>query len=289
MIRRFCGVALLLAGCAAVAQSPKVSDGRGAVYAWEQPPQRIVSLVPSLTESVCALGACGALVGVDRFSNEPASVQALPKLGGLDDARVEAIAVLRPDLVLAAPSARVVERLRGLGIRVMVFDTQSHADVQRVLKSLAEVLGVPGRDRQVWAGVEQALADAAARVPQVWRGGRVYFEVEATPYAAGAGSFIGETLSRLGLDNIVPASMGPFPRLNAEFVVRAQPLIVMASRANLSAMPARPGWSALLALRDGRACGFAEAPYELLVRPGPRVGEGAALIVDCLVRLEAGK
>ena len=70
------------------------------------PPQRIVSLVPGLTESVCALGACARLVGTDRYSNWPASVAALPKLGGLDDAQVERIAALKPDLVLIAPSAR---------------------------------------------------------------------------------------------------------------------------------------------------------------------------------------
>ena len=74
------------------------------------PPQRIVSLLPSITESVCALGACARLIGVDRYSNWPDSVKALPQLGGLDDPAIERIVGLKPDLVLAAPSSRATDR-----------------------------------------------------------------------------------------------------------------------------------------------------------------------------------
>jgi len=88
-----------------------VRDDRGAALLFPAPPARIVSLVPSLTESVCALGACARLVGTDRYSNWPAEVLKLPKLGGLDDAQVERIAALAPDVVLAAPSARIVAPL----------------------------------------------------------------------------------------------------------------------------------------------------------------------------------
>ena len=119
------------------------------------------------------------------------------------------------------------------------------------------------------------------------RGQRVYFEVSSAPHAAGAASFIGETLARLGMANVVPPALGPFPQLNPEYVVRAGPDIVMASRRELDAMPSRPGWQALRALRDGRSCGFAPGRYELLVRPGPRLGEAALLIADCLHGLGA--
>jgi len=100
-------------------------------------PARIVSLVPSLTESICALGECARLVGTDRYSNWPEPVRTLPKLGGLDDAQVERIAALKPDLVLAAPSARAVERLEGVGLKVIVLHSRSHQDVKRSLQLLA--------------------------------------------------------------------------------------------------------------------------------------------------------
>src|SRR6185436_4982127 len=102
------------------------------------------------------------------------------------------------------------------------------------------------------------------------RGRKVYFEVASDPYAAGAASFIGETLIKLGLGNVVPPELGPFPRLNPEYVVRAQPDIVMAAQKALDSMADRPGWPAMQALKSKprQACGFETARYELLIRPG---------------------
>jgi iron complex transport system substrate-binding protein len=249
------------------------------------PPQRIVSLVPGLTESLCALGACARLVGTDRYSNWPAAVQALPKLGGLDDAQVERIAALRPDLVLAAPSARAVQRLEALGLRVLVLHTRSHQDVRHNLLRLGAELGDEARAQQVWHQIEAQMAEAAARVPAALRGRSVYFEVESSPYAAGPASFIGETLMQLGLNNIVPAALGPFPKLSPEFVVRAQPELVIAEARNLKDMAQRPGWAALRALQRQQLCSFANERYEVLVRPGPRMGLAALQLADCLAAI----
>jgi iron complex transport system substrate-binding protein len=281
------GMALLLfVSCLQGAARAQVvlRDDRGMVLAWAAPPQRIVSLLPSLTESICALGACASLVGTDSYSNWPAAVQSLPKLGGLDDAQLERIAGLKPDLVLATPGARVIERLEALGIRVMVLRSESHADVRRTLLLLAGLLGRPDAGTLAWARIENEFRDASARVPAALRGKRVFFEVGA-PYAAGTSSFIGETLTQLRMDNIVPAELGPFAKLNPEFVVRAQPDIVMAIAREIAAMPSRPGWAGLRALQDRRTCAFEPDRYEILVRPGPRMGQAAMLIADCLGNL----
>ena len=113
-------LALLLACCAVLAWHAawalQVTDDRGVAVTLARPPQRIVSLLPSLTESVCALGACARLVGVDRYSNDPASVQALPKVGGGLDPNIEAIVALRPEVVLLATSSRAASRLESLGL-----------------------------------------------------------------------------------------------------------------------------------------------------------------------------
>ncbi len=260
-------------------------DDRGTKISFSAPPQRIVSMLPSLTESLCALHACNLLVGTDRFSNSPPSVVALPKLGGLDDAQIERIVGLRPDVVLLSTAARVIERLEALGVKVLVLESRNHADVKRSLQILAAMLGKPADGERVWASIQHDMASAAKRVPPSLRGKRVYFEVDATPYAAGASSFIGETLQTLGVSNAVAADLGPFPKLNPEHVVRMQPDIVMASEANLSDMPKRPGWSALRALKEGQRCGFGLTSYELLVRPGPRMGEAALILADCLETL----
>src|SRR5262249_59791735 len=78
----------------------------------DTPPKRIVSLLPSLTESVCELGECGRLVATDRYSNWPASVQTLPKAGGLEDVQVEEVVRAKPDIVLLAHPPRVLDRPR---------------------------------------------------------------------------------------------------------------------------------------------------------------------------------
>jgi iron complex transport system substrate-binding protein len=264
-----------------------VVDDRGRALHLSVPPQRIVSLLPSLTETVCALGACGRLVGTDRHSNHPASVAALPKLGGLDDPQIERIVSLKPDLVLAAGSSRVIDRLESLGLRVLALEPKNLADTERIIQQVAGALGDgEGPTAAVlWQTLQARIDAAAARVPAVRRGQAVYFEVDSTPYAAGPQSFVGELLARLGLANVVPASMGPFPKLNPEFVVRARPDIVMATRSAVAEMPRRPGWSSLPALQQRQACGFDVERWDPLVRPGPRLAEAADTLVACVVAL----
>jgi iron complex transport system substrate-binding protein len=286
--RHLLAAGLALAGLAAALPAARaevsVRDDRGVVVTLKAAPQRVVSLLPSLTETVCALGACALLVGTDRYSNWPPEVERLPKAGGLDDANVERIVALKPDLVLAASSARVIERLQQLGIPVAALEPKNHADLQRVIGVLGRLLGKPGADT-LWADLQRQTDAAAARVPPGWRGARVYFEVDSGPYAASPTSFIGETFARLGLGNIVPAEGGPFPKLNPEYVVRSQPELVIAGPSALQEMAQRPGWSALHALQRGRVCRFERTQADLLVRPGPRLGQAAALVADCLVRL----
>ena len=281
-------VLLSAAAGAAAAAGIRIVDDRGVAVDFAQSPQRIVSLLPSLTETVCALDACDRLVGVDRWSNWPAPVRALPRLGGLDDVQVEALLRLRPDVVLAALSHRTLARLEALGLRVVALQTERHADVQRVLATVAALLGEPARGEQAWARVQQQLAQAAARMPPALHGATVYFEIASTPHAAGADSFIGQTLAALGLHNIVPPALGPFPQVNPEFVVRARPDLLVAIAREARTLAQRPGWAALPALRAGRVCAVAEGPaWELLVRPGPRLGEAALALADCLAALPA--
>jgi iron complex transport system substrate-binding protein len=275
-------VALGLCARAASGAPAAVTDDRSHVIRLATVPARIVTLLPSLTESVVALGAERRLVGTDRYSNWPASVVALPKVGGLDDASLEHIVALHPDLVVAASSSRVIDRLEELGIPVVALRTDSLEDVHRVLLRVAQLLGVPAKGEEVWQALNARVAGAVVGVPPNLRGDRVYFEVSEAPYAASAGSFVGELLAKLGLRSAVPAELGPFPKLNPEYVVRVQPELIMSSEAALAGMRGRPGWAAVRALRDRRTCGFSSDRFDLLVRPGPRLGEAAELIVACL-------
>jgi len=262
-----------------------VVDDRGVAVSLPAPPQRIVSLLPSLTETVCAMGACARLVGTDRYSNYPASVQALPKTGGLDDANIEMIVALRPDVVLLSVSSRVTDRLTALGLKVVALEPKTYQDVQRVAAKVALVLGLPGAGEALWQRLLAQVDQAAHDMPAPARGMSVYFEVDSAPYAAGESSFIGHALSQLGLVNIVPASLGPFPKLNPEFVVRADPQVIMVSVQQDATLPARPGWARIRAVKDKRVCLFSADEGDVLSRPGPRMGEATQIMARCLRRV----
>jgi iron complex transport system substrate-binding protein len=269
----------VLAGHSAYAL--QLIDDRGVTINLAAAPKRIVSLLPSLTETVCELGSCQRLVGVDRYSNFPASLQKLPQVGGGMDPNIEMIVSLKPDVVLMSKSSRAAERLEALGIKVVALEPKSHADVQRVMLKLGQLLEVPDAAR-IWRAIDAGVSAAAQSLPAKARGMKVYFEVNQGPYAAGESSFIGETLTRLGAKNIVPAKLGPFPKLNPEYIVRANPDIIMIGQRSADGLMTRPGWQSIRAIREQRVCIFPTEEANTLVRPGPRMAEGARLMAKCL-------
>lgn len=274
---------LTLLCCLVVLQSHALQlvDDRGVTVSLAQSPKRIVSLLPSLTETVCELGACDRLVGVDRYSNFPDSVRSLPQVGGGLDPSLEAIVALRPDVVLMATSSRAGARLEALGLKVVALEPRTAADVRRVLDKVGQLLDVPDAQR-VWRAIDAGVGAAAQSLPPRARGVRVYFEVNAGPYAAGAGSFIGETLARLGARNIIGAPLGPFPKVSPEYVVRADPDLIMLSERTAQGLEQRPGWAGMRAVRGQRVCRFTSGQSDVLVRPGPRMAEAARIIARCI-------
>lgn len=258
-----------------------VTDDRGVTQHFASSPQRIVSVLPSLTETVCALGQCQRLVGVDRYSIFPEQVRRLPQVGGNLDPNIEAIVALKPDVVLVSVATRASERLQALGIPVLAMEPKSQQDVKRILGKLAQLLEVTHAE-QLWKKMEKDMMQVAASVPVSVKKMRVYFEVNNAPFAAGASSFIGETLTLLGVGNIVPPELGPFPKLNPEFIVRANPDLIMVGQRGFSAFESRPGWAAIRALREKRVCVFTPEQSDVLVRPGPRLAEAAQIMADCL-------
>jgi iron complex transport system substrate-binding protein len=283
LARLLCMGCLMICG-AALAAGVGVTDDRGKVQVFAASPQRIVSVLPSLTESVCALGACERLVGVDRYSNWPASVKKLPQVGGGLDLNIEAIVRLKPDVVLVATSSRAGERLEALGIKVLMFEPSSHSQVRTTLQQLDALLGMQ-KAQALWSQVEQDFLDATKLLPASARGAKVYFEVDRTPYAAGEASFIGQTVARLGLQNIVGASLGAFPKINPEFVVQQQPDVIVLSERHAAELPKRPGWKQLKALQNKAVCELTASEGDLVVRSGPRLGEGAKVLAQCIAKV----
>ena len=277
-------VLLLLA---ANAQALQITDDRGVTVTLSRSPQRIVSLLPSLTETVCELGQCRRLVGVDRYSNFPEAVRALPQVGGGIDPNIEAVVALRPDVVLMATSSRGAQRLEALGLKVIALEPKNSADAQRVMGKLGVLLEVPDAQR-IWRAIDAGVSAVAQSLPPSAKNTRIYFEVSRGPYGAGTTSFIGEMMLRLGLANILTPDLGPFPKLNPEYVVRANPDVIMIGALNAQGLEQRPGWAGIRALREGRLCVFSADESDVLVRPGPRMAEAARLMARCVMAKAPG-
>ncbi|MEY2620611.1 MAG: hypothetical protein RIT26_431 [Pseudomonadota bacterium] len=281
-IRRWVCAALTGLLCGLSCAQTVVSDDRGQALSFQAPPQRIVSLLPAITEMVCELGGCERLVGVDRHSNHPARVRDLPRLGGMEDTPLEALVQLKPDLVLVAGSARLLPRMQSLGLRVMVWEPRDEADTNRMGQTLARVLGTGDNAWAAYAArQQQAWRDLARKVDTAQAGQRIYIEVGEGPYVAAQSSFIGQALERVRLRAAVPGHWGVFPRLSPEWVLREQPdWVVLSSTA--TAPSRRPGWDRLRAVTNRRVCVLSPDQMDMLVRPGPRLSEGIAAILACM-------
>ncbi len=271
--------------CVSMAHAVSVVDDRQVNVTITKAPMRIVTLMPSLAETVCALDACGRLVGTDNYADWPAQVKTLPKLGGLYDASVEAIVRLKPDLVLAGKSTRIVARLESLGIQVIALEPQTLNDVERSLHVIAQALHLSQPDAvadAVWSRAMRSVESAAQSLPAEMRGNTLYFEASTGGYAAGERSFIGGVISKLGLRNIIDQRLGAFPQINPEFVVRANPRWMVLAEPMAQSLSQRPGWRNMDAVKSHRLCKLTNAQADVLVRPGPRIGEAAQTLVNCL-------
>jgi iron complex transport system substrate-binding protein len=286
-VTRIVAAILLAAVCGASAADIVVRDDSGREVRFAHPAQRVVTLLPSLTETVCALGACARLVATDRYSDFPAAVRSLPKAGGLDDAQVEEIVRLRPDVVLLSHSQRIAGRLRELGVQSVALDTQTFAHIAHSVALIGQVLDLPERAAALNGEIDRSVraVTETARAHRHGPGPSVYVEVDRAPYAAGADSFIGEMLTLLGARNIVTADLGPFPRLNPEYVVRHDPDVIVVTEEELPNFTERPGWDQIRAVKEQRVCSFPPEVRYMIERPGPRVADGMQALAACLERV----
>jgi iron complex transport system substrate-binding protein len=282
------GAATLLACVwAAAARANVVRDDLGRDIRFDHPPLRVISLLPSITETVCALDACGRLVATDRYSNWPPQIQGVPKAGGLDDAEIELIVSLKPDLVLLSRSQRITDRLGDLGIKTFALNSDRYSDIEHNIRVIGEILALDERAKGLNESIAANVHALAATARSARHAGApsVYFEVDTAPYAAGPASFIGELLAQLGARNIVSADLGAFPKLNPEYVVQHNPDVIFVSSAEAEHLAARPGWAAIRAVRERRFCSFTAEVDDTIVRPGPRVADGMRALADCLERM----
>ena len=208
----------------------RIRDSLGRTHSFETPPERIVSLVPSLTETLFALGAGARIVGITDFCVHPrAEVASKPRVGGTKNPSLSRIRELRPDLVLANREEnrrRDVERLEGEGIPVFVTYARTVEEALHEIRALASITLSDEVGAKIVQNIERALGVVRADPPEpaprvvalVWKGPLM---------AVGGDTFANDMLEKSGGSNPFASSEGRYPRIREEDLVAARPEILL--------------------------------------------------------------
>lgn len=249
-------------------------------YAGE-PPKRIVSLAPSLTELVCALGLEKNLVGVTTFCDRPASVKGKPTVGGPANPSLEAVISLKPDLVLVDEEgigSKLASRMKKLGVRTATLHGSRLDRLAPAIRQFGRELAVTQAANQLADRIEASMNADKGTSPPI----RTMFVIWPDPLvAAGPGSLLDDAMQKTGFDNIAKDARSGYPRLSLEAVIARNPALIIVGQGNKMAAPMQKmlkNLSALDAVRQGRICMVSDALY----RPGPRIPEGITELRRCI-------
>jgi iron complex transport system substrate-binding protein len=261
-----------------------ITDDMGRQVTFATPPQRIVSIAPSNTEVVFALGLGDTVVGVDQYSDYPPEAQQKLQLGGYVDPNLEQIVAAAPDLVLATDvhEATIIPELDALGVTSVMIDPKNLDDVLDSITLIGTITGEEARAARLVCDLHRRVDDVEARIAGAPHP-RVFFELSPELYTAGPGSFIDDLLTRAGGDNVAAGAREPWPQLSTEAVLAADPEVILLVDHEAGVTPeavrARPGWQAMSAVEHDRIVTIDAA---LTNRPGPRVVDGLEEIARIL-------
>ena len=258
------------------------SDRGGRQVTLSAPPKRIVSLAPSITETLFAIGAGSQLVGVTTFCNFPAEVAALTKVGGFtaDTLSLEAIINLSPDLVLAGDAGQLalLEALKPLGIPVLLFAPERIQEVYADIEQLGAMTGHEAEAATALATMRQRIERVAAAVADIPSDQRlrVFWEVFDEPLmTAGPMTFIGQLIELAGAQNIFADANEGYPQVSTEAIIERNPDVIIgpdyhADKLTPELIAQRPGWDQLAAVKNERIHLLND---DIVSRPGPRLAD----------------
>lgn len=267
-------LAALLLSCSSYAAYPmRVKDARGKNVTISAKPMRVVSLTPSNTEILYAVGLRGRLVGVTRFCDYPPAVKSKPKVGDMT-ASVEAVVALKPDLVIAHANLNdsAIRRLENLGICVFAIDPQSLAEVARDIRVIGRIVARPATADSVAKQIERTAAEVKTRAAK-HRHRRALAIIQTDPFwVAGPKTFVDEMLRLAGATNVAHDARPGFNPFAKELAISRDPEVILVGRASeVNYFTRDPAWKHTSAVRNKRVY---VVDHDLLVRAGPRLAEG---------------
>lgn len=272
-----------------------VVDDAGRTVRLARPARRIVSLLPAGNEALLALGAGDRIVGRTRYDEMP-ELAGLPSVGGGLDPSLEALAALRPDLVLAwepPGGSRVRARLEELGIAVLALETRDTAAIFRTIHNLGHLSGRGAAADSLARHVRARLDSVRASVPPGPRPRVLYVVSVDPPMLAGTDNFLAELIGVAGGEpvGVSAGHKGHSPQVSREELLRIRPDVVVLPvgedpTASVERLRAEPGWREMPAVREGRVV---TVPADLMNRPGPEIGESARVLRDAIRSVRGGE
>ncbi len=260
-----------------------LTDSAGRAVTIQGRPQRIVSLAPSATEILFALGAGDRVVAVDNLSDYPAETKNLPKIKILP-LSLENVVSFKPDLILMASGMNSPEEIKGLAdlkLTVLVVSTlnTTFETVMSDILLVGKATGTEVKAKDITDGMNQKVQTIKTQIAKAKTKPRVYWELDATdpakPFTPGPGSFVNDLITMAGGVNIAADAKSPYTQINAEQIVAANPdLIIMSDAAygvTIESVKQRPGWANLDAIKNNRIYPIEDS---LVSRPGPRLVQG---------------
>jgi len=281
---------LLLAACTGrpAARSLSVTDDWGRRVALAAPARRIVSLSPASTELLFRLGLGDRVVGRTHFCDWPPAARAVPDLGDGIGPNVEAVAARHPDLVVLYASAAnraAADHLAAMGIGTAVLKLDRSDDLRRAARVIGALAGARAAADSFVAAFDSAFRAVAAGVPPGPRP-RLYVDAWASPpMTVGRGSYLTEVIEAAGGENVFGDLAASSATVALEAIAERNPdAILYLTNDTLHApdLAARPGWSVVRAVREGR---IMPLPWTLFGRPSPRMPEAAAYLAARLAPL----
>jgi ABC-type Fe3+-hydroxamate transport system substrate-binding protein len=277
----------------AAGETRPFTDDLGRAVEVPVAPRRIISTSPEMTELLFAVGAGGRVVGVVRGCDWPPAARGLPPVGDFSNVSVERVAALEPDLIITTghEQKRILAQLERLGVPTVAFLASDIASVRRNVEAVGVIVGEEERAAALlteFDGELSAVESETGKVPAAeWP--RVYLEISPEPLMTVAeGSFVHEAISRAGGVNVGAGLPRPYSRIDPEAVIARDPEVIVLCHdaATPAGVAARTGWSRIAAVEEGR---IYKANPDLVLRAGPRLGEGVALLHDLFYRKRDAK
>jgi len=276
---------------APISSSISLTDGLGRSVTLAKPAQHIVSMAPSNTEILFAIGAGAQMAGRDMFSDYPEAAKSLPDIGGsMGQFSMEQIVALKPDLVLAAElnTPEQVKALENLGITVYYLKNPTTlAGLYTNLEIVGQLTGQQAGAAALVDSLKTRVAAVDNKIATVTGKPSVFYELDSTdpakPYTAGPGSYVDLLIARAGGANVGATLQGQWAQISLEQLIVADPHFILlgdaAYGATVASLSTRPGWQTLSAIKANRVLTFDD---NMVSRPGPRLVDGLEALARIL-------